>query len=60
MGEIEERLRTTSVGWEVKVGMRTLVVEIYVPVKHICNGCSFSQGVGKCERMPFLMLLYGP
>lgn len=48
MGATKESLRTTSVGWEVKVGMRTLVVERYVPVKRICNGCYFHKALRKC------------
>ena len=53
MGASEESLRTTSVGWEVKVGMRTLVVERYVPVKRICNGCYFYKDLESAKECLF-------
>ena len=53
MGAIEESLRTTSVGWEVKVGMRTLVVERYVLVKRICNGCYFHKDLESAKECLF-------
>ena len=58
MGASEESLRTTSVGWEVKVGMRTLVVERYVPVKRICNGCYFHKDLESAKECLFQVVAW--
>lgn len=59
MGEIQESLRTTNVGWEIKVGMRTLIVERYVPVKHICNGCYFHKTFESAKECRFSFCCMG-